>query len=195
MDFTFKDLYVSLKMIQIAREKQEENLIALFNNNKTVASIEAISVEELEVKQQIYQNCLVEEVRSEDPKDFPMPKSVDAQLQAIKGLEIEVSAMRKLLKRTNDRLNSIKEDKFFLEKKRLGLKKMKQACLSVIENDGNQTYDKEIRITKHIFKQVKTDLNAVVEKLFPRNERMKDFLAVSRISLFIKYYMILCIAG
>ncbi|XP_076683860.1 uncharacterized protein LOC143376941 [Andrena cerasifolii] len=177
MEYTLEDAFAALQDTQRERQQELDDLVAVILNSGPVAVSRSVTPEETQSKQQRMRQCLLNQVLKEVPRDYPVPETSDLHVEALRELEEEVRNAQQLFEKTKAHLEDINEDISYLEKKKMGLEKMKEACTGAAELVANTTYAKEHLIAKKMFQDVKEDLFIVVDTLFPENQDFKDFLA------------------
>ncbi|KOX74565.1 hypothetical protein WN51_00520 [Melipona quadrifasciata] len=178
MEYTLQDAFETLKESQVERQKEIEDLTNVIPNNfRQVALQKTCNSEDVKNKQHKLCKSLLNQVLLEEPKDYPVPETSDLHAEVLAELEKEVQNARQLFERMKTQLSDIKNDISYLENKKLGLDKMKEAYLGAQQLTANTTYNMEYATAKRIFRSVKEDLHAVVEGLFPKNDNFRNFLA------------------
>ena len=173
-----EDAFEELQDRQRERQQEVEDLAAVILNSGPVALSRSATVEEIQSKQQKMCHCLLKQVLKEEPRDYPVPKTSDLLVEALRELEEEVRNAQRLFEKTKAHLEDINEDIAYLEKKKIGLEKMKEACTGAAELVAKTTYTEEHLIAKRMFKDVKEDLFTVVNAIFPENQEFADFFAL-----------------
>ncbi|XP_068985680.1 uncharacterized protein [Bombus flavifrons] len=177
MEYTLQDAFEALKETQVERQKEiEDTMNVISNNYEQVALNKTCNPEDVRKKQHKLCNGLFSKIILEEPKDYPIPKTSDLHVEVLTELEKEVQNAHQLFEKMKTQLSDIKNDISYLQNKRMGLEKMKEAYLGANELTANTTYNTEHVIAKRMFRTVKRDLHAVVEKLFPENQNFKEFL-------------------
>nr|XP_034184884.1 uncharacterized protein LOC117606493 [Osmia lignaria] len=177
MEFTLEDTLEVLKDTQAERQREIDDLMNIILNNNPVALNNASNPEDVRKKQQNFYRSLLYHVSREEDNDLPIVRTPDMHIQVLSELEEEVEASQKLLDYMKAELSEINEDISCLESKQQGLEKMKEAYAVTAETKAGTTYMKEQVITHRMFKEVKSDLSAVVDVIFPKNPEFKYFLA------------------
>ncbi|XP_043258727.1 uncharacterized protein LOC122400977 [Colletes gigas] len=177
MEYTLDDAFQTLKDIQSERTKEIEDLIDTLSENSPVSFKRNSNLEEIRKKQHKCCKHLLNQVFEEKPKDFPILKTSDLHVEVLKELEEEVQTAKKFLESLQEYQSFIEDDISYLENKKIGLEKMKQAYLEHSEMIDNTSYTRENVLLKQIFNSVKKDLQTVVSTIFPDNKTITDFLA------------------
>lgn len=176
MEFTLEDALETLKDTRAERQKQLDDLNDLLSNNEPVSLVQTTGLENIKNKQHQLYHHLLQDVSLEEPKDYAIPMTRDIHVEVLANLETGVQNAQKLLDQMKAHLSDIKDDISYLENKKLGLEKMKEAYLGAAKMKAKTTYDKENVIAKRIFKSVKKDLHSLVEFLFPQDVELKNYL-------------------
>ncbi|XP_012342651.1 uncharacterized protein LOC100869070 isoform X2 [Apis florea] len=171
MEYTLEDAFESLKDTLTERQKEMENLCDMIMNNKPIALDKTCTSEDVRKKQHKLCKSLLNKVLQEIPKDYPIPHTSDLHIEILTELENEVLNAQQLLDKMKMQLSNINEDISYLEKKKMGSEKMREAFLSAEQLTDTTTYNKEHVITKRMFKN-----HMLVEMLFPENQHFKDCL-------------------
>ncbi|EFN63009.1 hypothetical protein EAG_03095 [Camponotus floridanus] len=179
MEYTLEDAFETLKDKKIEREKNLEDLINKISNNEifTLKSSNVSSFDDVKLKQEKLYQSLLKEIQQIEPEDYPILRTSDLRVEVITEMEEEICNMQELLNSLKCDFSDIKEDITYLKNKKDGLEKMRGAYLDMAETFANETYEKELVITKRIFQKVKNDLYTVVDTIFPDNEGFKELLA------------------
>ncbi|XP_076757045.1 uncharacterized protein LOC143427073 [Xylocopa sonorina] len=176
MEYTLEDAYETLQAVLKDREEEMENLTISIANNGPVAFNKSCDSQQFRKKRQKFCDNLTDRIRLDELKDYPVPGTSDLHVQVLTELEEEVENVQQLFDKLNAVLLDVKNNISYLRNKQKGLEKMKEAYLNTAEMVANTTYEKELVVTKRIFRGIKTDLHMVVDKLFPDNQNFKTFL-------------------
>ncbi|XP_076652007.1 uncharacterized protein LOC143358613 [Halictus rubicundus] len=178
MEFTLENTADMLKDTWMERVKQIEALVKKMSELDPSSFKDSSGSEEIETKQNKMCYSLLKEVVQEEPRNYPLPGTPDLEVDVMRELEEQVRRSKDLRESLKKRLSSIQEDISYLQNKKTGLEKMKQAYLEHEELIGDTTYSTEQTITRRIFHTVKTDLDDVVHILFPDNQDIRNFISV-----------------
>ncbi|XP_012135859.1 uncharacterized protein LOC100883389 isoform X2 [Megachile rotundata] len=171
MEFTLEDALENLKDTRAERQKQLDDLKDLLSNNEAVSLVHTTGLEDIKNKQHQLYNHLLHHVSLEEPKDYAIPKTRDIHVEVLANLEAGVQDAQKLLDKMKAHLSEIEDDISYLENKKLGLEKMKDAYLGAAKMKAKTTYDKENVTAKRIFKS-----HSLIEFLFPKEPELKNYL-------------------
>ncbi|XP_031836060.1 uncharacterized protein LOC116428510 isoform X2 [Nomia melanderi] len=157
-EYTLEDAFEALKDTRMERMQEIEALVNKMSEMSPTSLTENIDIEEIKTKQYRMCTSLLEEVSQEEPRDYPIPGTSDLHVNVMKYLAEEVNNCKQLYESLKERLSTIQEDISYLENKKMGLEKMKQAYLDHTELTANTTFNVEQTISKRIFRDVKEDL-------------------------------------
>ncbi|XP_076300196.1 uncharacterized protein LOC143218711 isoform X1 [Lasioglossum baleicum] len=177
MEFTLEDTVDMLKETRVERLQQIDSLVKEMSEISPSNFNQSDGFDEIRTKQYKMCNSLLKAIVEEKTEDYPIPRTLDLQVEVLRELEEQQRCSKNLRESLKKRLSSIREDISYLQNKKTGLEKMKQAYLDHEELIANTTYNTEKVITKRIFKEVKIDLDDVVEILFPGKQNIRDFLS------------------
>ncbi|CAL1679382.1 unnamed protein product [Lasius platythorax] len=177
MEYTLEDALETLKDKKIEQGKSIEDLINKISNNEVFSLKSSSSLEDIKMKQEKLCQSLLKEIQQVEPEDYPIPRTSDLRVEVMTEMEREISDMQELHNNLKQKLSDIQEDIAYLKNKKDGLDKMQEAYFDMAETFANKTYEKELILTKRIFKEVKNDLYTVVDTIFPDNEGFKELLA------------------
>ncbi|KMQ87550.1 hypothetical protein RF55_13132 [Lasius niger] len=177
MEYTLEDALETLKDKKIEQGKSIEDLINKISNNEVFSLKSSSSLEDIKMKQEKLCQSLLKEIQQVEPEDYPIPRTSDLRVEVMTEMEREISDMQELHNSLKQKLSDIQEDIAYLKNKKDGLDKMQEAYFDMAETFANKTYEKELILTKRIFKEVKNDLYTVVDTIFPDNEGFKELLA------------------
>ncbi|XP_072762062.1 uncharacterized protein [Anoplolepis gracilipes] len=177
MEYTLEDAFEMLKDKKIEQEKNIEDLINKISNNEIFTLKPSSSLEDVKIKQERLCQSLLKDIQQIKPEDYPILRTSDLRIEVMTEMEEEIRDMQELLNNLKQKLSDIQEDITYLKNKKDGLKKMQEIYLDMAETFANETYEKELVVTKRIFQQVKNDLYIVVNTIFSGNEAFKELLA------------------
>ncbi|XP_078040825.1 uncharacterized protein LOC144472040 [Augochlora pura] len=176
MEFTLADTYDMLKDTQTKRLWQVDKLVLKSSTLNPSSFKECSDVDEVQKKQSKMCSSLAIEIGREEPKDYPLPKSSYIEEDVISSLKNEITKALGQQKSMKECLSKIQQDITYLQDKKIGLKNMEEVYINQTEYAGATTYRAEEAVTKKIFREVKQDLDDVVDCLFPENEEIRKFL-------------------
>ncbi|CAL7942722.1 unnamed protein product [Xylocopa violacea] len=176
MEYTLEDAYETLQAVLKERQAEIESLMMSIVNNGPVAFNKSCDSQEFRKKRHKLCESLANRIRLEELKDYPVPGTSELHVQVLTELEEEVQHVQQLSDKLNAVLLDVKNNVSYLKNKQNGLEQMKEAYLNTAEMVANTTYEKEMVVTKRIFRGIKRDLHTVVDKLFPDNQNFKTFL-------------------
>ncbi|KAL0106522.1 hypothetical protein PUN28_016312 [Cardiocondyla obscurior] len=158
MEYTLEDAFETLKGKKAELEKNIDDLINKISNNEVFALKPSSSLEDVKMKQDRLQESLRNEIQPVESADYPILRTSALRLEVITEMEVDINNMQELLNSLQQKLSDIQEDIAYLKNKKNGLDKMKEAYSDNVEIFSNKTYEKEVVLTKRIFKEVKEDL-------------------------------------
>ncbi|XP_076300197.1 uncharacterized protein LOC143218711 isoform X2 [Lasioglossum baleicum] len=163
MEFTLEDTVDMLKETRVERLQQIDSLVKEMSEISPSNFNQSDGFDEIRTKQYKMCNSLLKAIVEEKTEDYPIPRTLDLQVEVLRELEEQQRCSKNLRESLKKRLSSIREDISYLQNKKTGLEKMKQAYLDHEELIANTTYN--------------TEKDDVVEILFPGKQNIRDFLS------------------
>lgn len=110
MEYTLEDALAALQDTQRERQQEIEDLGSVILNSGPAALSRSATPEEIQTKQQRMRHSLLNQVLKEGPRDYPVPKTSDLHVEALRELEEEVWNAQQLFEKTKAHLADINED-------------------------------------------------------------------------------------